>query len=151
MGLAIVRQDELKALQELPMCARAVVALERKNTGVDHHRASAHRCGGLQHRPLATPAALEVRPVHREHRTLHARKQGLSDRTVNPGALAVQARISQQSVHGLDVMLDVRTSGTASPELRQRSPASENERLHYPDECRDSHRVSDNQPLLQPS
>jgi hypothetical protein len=60
-------------------------------------------------------------------------------------------RVSEQTIHCLDVVLDVRTAGTASPELGERRLAAEHERLHDADERPRSLRMPNDRPLLEPS
>jgi hypothetical protein len=63
----------------------------------------------------------------------------------------VQVWVAEQSIDGLDVVLNVRAASSASPELGERRLAAEHERLHDADERPCSLRMPNNRPLLEPS
>jgi len=105
------------------MSAGAVVAFERENTFVQRDGAPADRHRRFQHNPLS--AEFEVRPVHDDQRSTGPRQERPGQRPIDVVAFAMKVLVAEQSIDGLDLVLDARNAGEASTQLRQRELATE--------------------------
>jgi hypothetical protein len=138
----------METLKEAAMGARVVVASYGMDFFVHRDSASTDGHGGFEDEQFA--AEFTIAPVNDDDGALSARKEHGAECGVDSLALAVQMRITEQAVDGLDVMFDEGITAPRPAEMCQRELPAVEQCLDDPKEGLSSGAVADNGIAFEP-
>jgi hypothetical protein len=142
------RHHFMESLKEAAMGAGVVVAAQGINFFVQRDGAPTDGYGGFEDERFA--AELTIAPIDDDDGALSAGKEHRAERGVDPLALIVKVRISEQAVDGFDVMFDESIAASCPAEMGQCELSAVEQCLDNPKECDLPRAVADNGIAFEP-
>jgi hypothetical protein len=146
--LASFGQYCVQSSQKLSVCTGAIVPLEWEYSLVQADGTTFDRQCRPKHQPFTTQ--LKVRPIDENNGTPISKQERLGDRPIDTIPFALQVPISQKSINGLYLVLNVCGAVEASTKMSQRQLcASQQGPYHSHQRVRPSN-MPDYCPITQP-
>lgn len=127
-GSTALGQYRPQSLEKSPVGLGAVVVAHRMNFFVHRYRATPDRHRRLEHEQF--PVEFAVGPIHNNDRAWNMLKQCPRQRRIHTVTFNMEMTITQQSVHGLDVVFHESLTTTVTAKMGERELAAAKQRLY---------------------